>query len=973
MPGTDPGAARGISWRAKLVGRTAEIAHLNEELRSASSGEFRSVLMLGEPGVGKTRLAGDFLSQLPKDIAVLSARGHPLAVADSFGLWSEALERHLRGLDEEAVRGLCGGFLDDLATLFTTVAAVRGSLPDHEPPRHRVLQGLGMVLANLARRAPLVIFLDDAHEADPSSWQALHYLAHNVRDEAVLVIVAARTAELAEQSFAQGVAQSLEQEGLLERQTVSALGAEELTELAAIVLDREPPTALVTWLGERSKGNPLFALGLIQALVEEGADLAAPRLKRVPESLAERIGQRLATLPEQARSTLDLLAVIGRRMGMSELATVSELSRDSLDRSLETLGRSGWISERETGPEPAFEISHPLLQQAIYERVGTAHRRGLHRVIGRMLLAAGRLGEAAPHWARSADTGDEQAVSVLRDAIRQAENREAYREALTILGTLVELLPHGDKRWVDIVGAMSWRAEWVVDRRADVHALLGIRAMREIDSALEGSQDPLPRAAVKFRLASFLNWGTGELSEAESTCRDAADLFRLANDQRSVLLAENDLAYIRGAAGDLASFLLRAEEVLDRAERCGDRLAVLHALGSIAWGATARAEFDRAATAHDRSIKIAREDGRHYRVTWSLVMLALCRALEGRPDEGRLLLEQAKSENPRYRESVLVEWAAIVDWVRGDFGGALQHARESLAWNPEGLAKRRGLGIAFAASAAVESNERSEADAYVSKLESAYEGRDWWFFDHYRKWAVAAILRSEGKLEESGAVLLEVVEGLVAMEAWAYVAFPLLDLAEVAGERADRETARSAAATMEEVARHADRPLHRGLCALASAWSHVASAEMQAAAAMARDAVDVLSSTPCRALQARAFDALGHALAQIDRRGATDALEGAVRTFEDCGAVWRRDRALQSLRGLGGRGRRVAATIGSDSLTAREREVVSLSEQGYTAKDIAKRLFISKRTVETHLANVYAKLGVRSKRELLQRRAERGS
>src|SRR5207253_2623245 len=83
--------------------------------------------------------------------------------------------------------------------------------------------------------------------------------------------------------------------------------------------------------------------------------------------------------------------------------------------------------------------------------------------------SAVRLGEAAPHFVRSAEPGDTEAVVVLRDAVRQAEGREAFQESLTILAALVELLPAGDPRWAEVVEALSWDAQWVVDHRADAY------------------------------------------------------------------------------------------------------------------------------------------------------------------------------------------------------------------------------------------------------------------------------------------------------------------------------------------------------------------------------------------------------------------------------------------------------------------------------------------------------------------------
>jgi DNA-binding CsgD family transcriptional regulator len=117
----------------------------------------------------------------------------------------------------------------------------------------------------------------------------------------------------------------------------------------------------------------------------------------------------------------------------------------------------------------------------------------------------------------------------------------------------------------------------------------------------------------------------------------------------------------------------------------------------------------------------------------------------------------------------------------------------------------------------------------------------------------------------------------------------------------------------------------------------------------------------------------GRSLADTDRASAREALRHAVETFEACGAVWRRDRALAALGHLGGAGRRMAGAVRSaGSLTQREQEVARLAAQGHSAKEIARRLAIGERTVETHLARAYAKLGLASKIELVRRAKEFG-
>ena len=191
-----------MSWATRLVGRDAEIAELAREYRRAAAGEFGSVLLLADPGIGKTRLAREFLAQRRGRAIALSARAYALGDTASFGLWSEALESHLRGLGSEDVAGLCDGFLDDLAPLVRSVAAARGSADGGEPPRSRLLAGLAALIANLSKRLPVVVFLDDAHLADASSWEGLGYLARAIPDSRVLVLVVARPAELSERGTA---------------------------------------------------------------------------------------------------------------------------------------------------------------------------------------------------------------------------------------------------------------------------------------------------------------------------------------------------------------------------------------------------------------------------------------------------------------------------------------------------------------------------------------------------------------------------------------------------------------------------------------------------------------------------------------------------------------------------------------------------------------------------------------------------
>ena len=949
------------------------MSFLESQLRRAAEGACCCVLVVGEPGVGKTRLAGELLARHRDDALGLSARAYPLGATAAFGLWSEALESHLRARAPQDIVRVCGGFLDDLAALVRTVAAVRGSAPDGEPPRLRLLEGLAVVVSALAEAGPVVVVLDDVHLADASSWEALQYLAHNRSDVPLLVVMAARPVELADHEVAGQVLFSLEQEGFLTRLELHPLDAGAVGELTHALLGHAPPPALVDWLGQRCRGNPLFTIGLLRALEDEGADLSNPHLERLPEGLVERVEERVKGLDEATRSTLEVLATLGRRVEFAELVDACGSSPEGLGRTLERLVQRRCVLEDEQGAALMYEVAHPLIAEAVYETIGRARRRPLHRRIGRALLAAGHLGEAAPHFAAAAEPGDVEAVGVLADALRQAEGRGAYREALTILGSLVEVLPLGDERWLAVASGMSWGAEWVVDHRGDVHAALAIRAMQAIDAALEGFPDLGLRAAVKFRLGTFLSWGAGMVEEAEVVCAEARDLFEAVGDQQQALLAQLELAFYAGAKGDALAWLEAARAVTNGARTLGDRLVLMHAVGrGVGFGALFADQLDEAEEGFRAGLAIAVEDDKPYFQTLTLAGVAFALSMTGRLEEALAAMDEAKAVNPNWRDSLLLEYQTMVHWLAGDYAAAMAAAEESAAWNAGAtLSRRRGAGMPFAVLSAVEAGHTTEAQRYLARGYAAYGERNWIFFRHYCDYAGAVLAWRNGEVVSSMDVLRGAATRTLATGSKAFATFPLLDLAEVAAECDRTAVAREAADQLERFAGELGCDLYRALAALAQAWAALASAAPARAVEPATTAVELLSPLGYRAFLGRALDLLGRSLAGSDRSGAVAAFEEAAALFGACGATWRREKALENLRRLGSRGRRVAATVtGPDSLTSRERQVARLAAQGHTVRQIGERLYISQRTVETHLANVYAKLGVASKAALVGRAAE---
>ncbi|HEV3364603.1 MAG TPA: AAA family ATPase, partial [Acidimicrobiia bacterium] len=515
----------------RLVGRDRELELLESELHGAAGGEFRCVLVTAEAGVGKTRLAAELAARHAGDVVTLSARAHPMGETAAFGLWAEALDGYLRSLEPRDVSRLCGGLLDDLAGLLRSVAAVRGSVPDKPAPRTSLLEGIAVVVNNLSRAQPVLILLDDLHQSDASSWETLDYLARGLEAEPVLVVMGARPAELSGQQVAVRVLSGLDQDGFLRRLPLTPLPSAGIAELAGEILRSPPAPALVGWLTERSGGNPLFVLGLLRALVDEGADLNHPELRRIPENLTEQFQGVLASFSEPALAMIEVLSVLGHPATREELTALSEGSPEQVTGLVDELLRSRAVIEEEDAGEIRYSFLHPLIREIAYRTLGATRRRALHRMVGRALRSSGHVAEAAPHFARSAVVGDDEAIAALLDGIRRAEEREAYRESLTLLSGLVDILPSGDDRWLQAADALAWQADWVHERgRGDRLALAAIRAMREIDGVLESSADQRRRAAVKLRLATFLIYSAGELEDGLRTAAEAEDRYRAAGD-----------------------------------------------------------------------------------------------------------------------------------------------------------------------------------------------------------------------------------------------------------------------------------------------------------------------------------------------------------------------------------------------------------------------------------------------------------
>jgi DNA-binding CsgD family transcriptional regulator len=357
-----------------------------------------------------------------------------------------------------------------------------------------------------------------------------------------------------------------------------------------------------------------------------------------------------------------------------------------------------------------------------------------------------------------------------------------------------------------------------------------------------------------------------------------------------------------------------------------------------------------------------------YRLTWCLSMLALGLAAGGRHGEADELLAEARARNPAYPDTVLLEITAWVDWMAGRFDSSASSWLQSAALNRGALAGRRGWGVPPAVVSLAELGRLPEARSHLTA--AAARGQ-WNFGLHTCRWADGVLAEREGDAGAAVDALGAAARALIADDHLAFASFVLLDLAECASRARYAAEADWAAGELQSISERINEELPAGMAALASAWALLAHGG-RGAADQARRAAARLEPLGCEVFWGRALEALGLGLAAADRDASISALASAVAIFERSGSGWRRDRANEAMRELGQAGRRAAGRHGGVALSSRERDVAHLAVEGLTARQIGERLHIGERTVETHLANLYVKLGVESKRELLQHAEELG-
>ena len=942
-----------------LVGRDPELRRLAALARGADQGRLACVVVDGEPGVGKTRLANEALLTKPAAPIVLRAHGHPSGPSIPFGLWAELVDGYFRSRSDQDVLDACGGHVEDLATVVHGAARVAGTTAG-PPSVTRVREAFTVVVQRLAASAPVRVLLDDMHLADASSWELLGYLARNLDSSRVLVVICARLGEVEEPQVANQVLFGLEQDGILDRIELGRLSGPEVREVAERALGRSPvPAGLVSWLVRESRGTPLLVLSLLEALVDAHADLDAPELQAVPSSLAARVDSRLAVLDPSSRAVLETLAVAGRAVREDELYLPrAATTKAALNHLLHTRLVTANL------PDETYEVCHPLVQDCVYRALEPDRRRALHHALASGLSRAGRVGEAAHHHALSAVAGDQEAVAALVGALRDTWARGAFAEAFQVMAALVRLLPESDPRWLSALDAVPATQEFLSSyNRIAFDVAAGLAFFRRTATALEdhpgrGAAVEARLALVESYLAGLLAWCVGDVDASRVHAMRAAELYRRSGDATAARRASLGVAWLDGLAGRPALQAEKTSALVADAEQAGDLGTMLEGLVSRCATTQFMGDLETLLVASQDLERLAESTGNRARSVFARSLRAYGLALMGDLAGAR---QQIATLDLAVEDTIAAEVALRLSFLAGDLATVVQEA-PSVAVR-SGPTQAASL-LDYAAVAAAEAGHPATAERFLSQAAAILGNREFWYISDMHRWAEGEVAMFQADSSRAVRLLERACQGLLASGTVTLGGLVLSDLADAASRGGAVDPLHWAADQLQVVAGSINAELYRCLAVLARSEALAATgSDVPLDSLSARG--EWLRRLGYPLLAARCFTLLGRCVAATDRAAAVSRLQQAGELYLAAGATSRGRAVLDELGRLGAAGRRAARAVsGPESLTAREREIVDLAASGLTAREIGTRLHIGERTVETHLANAYVKLGVHSRREL---------
>jgi DNA-binding CsgD family transcriptional regulator len=910
-----------------FVGRIAERRRVETLLAEARDGRGRALVVIGEPGVGKSELLAQVAAEADGWL-VLAAEGVPAESDLPFSGLHQLLAPVLDGLDViPAVQA----------------RALRGALGLGEPePDHRleVLAGTLSLLVVATREHPVLLVIDDAHHLDAGSADALAFVARRLHVGGIALIAAKRSNRPS--AFDDGGPDELR------------LGGLTLDEVRELLADSVEAQDVIEHLWRDTGGNPLALTSLPDRLAADersgrepivGPLPAATRVRRIYES-------RIFALPPETRRAL-LVAAASDEASMATINdAVAAIGADPAR--LAAAEELGLVTIR----DGAIEFRDPLLRSAVYHDAPPDDRRAAHDALAGALAEERDADRRAWHRASAAAAPDEEVALGLERAALRSRRRGGVAVEAMALARAARLTPDGERRAARLLAAArsTAHAGRLGPAAAMLEEALALVASPEVVADIELERARLLAAAGRERAASELLRRAAD----DVTAHDPTRAARLLAEDALLLLGERELAAATASAERAAALGAR--------EHSPTALAPSIALAATRLASGAGADA-LATLQHVCELDVDTTDSS----LGPMLAHALADAGEGetaRPMLARLL-EQHRVAGDLW--SLQQELVALADLElrAGNLAAALEAARETLQLAEElGSVRARRRSLLVLALAEAQLGHEIDCREHVEQgLESGSE------HDAHAPGAAAGL--ALGMLELSLGRPAEAIAALepVARHARqrglqdpAWLAWePVLIESYLADGR--EEDARETLAAFETRARRAGRAK---LQAAAARCAALLAAE-DAFPARFEGALALLEQEGNPFELARTRLGYGERLVRAGQQEpARELLRAALDIFEPLRATPWSERARSALASCGEIARRRTPRA-VDLLTPQELQVVRLVAEGARNRDVAARLFLSQKTVEYHLRNTFRKLDVRSRTELISRLAAEGS
>ncbi len=936
-----------------LLERDRELGELRTALATAQEGAGRIVLVEAAPGLGKTSLLlAATETAVAEGFMCLRARATELEHDFAYGCVRQLLEPLVGKASEVDQERLFEGAAALSKPLFSLPRGGQ-SLPTVDNT-FAMLHGLYWLVSNLADDGPVVLVVDDIHWADTASLRFFNYLAPRLDGLPLALLASARSGESVTDlaRLAAGPETTL-----LSPRPLSTGATVRLCERR---LGREVVPEFATACREATGGNPFLLEALLREVIDQRLSPDAEQAARVreigPAAVADAVLLRLTDAPA-ATAFVRAVAVVGDGASLSEAAHLGELSEDEASGAADLL-----VALSILRADDGLEFTHPIVREAVYRDIGAHERAFAHARAAMILSTRGAADErVAAQIAEAEPAADPERVKLLRQVATDALCRGAPAAAVAWLErALAEPPPR------------SARPELLLELGSAELRIAGAEAIEHLAAAVELIDDPAQLATAVRLLANALAWAR-ESDRGIDVLASAIEQVEPVDRERALLL-EAELA----AHAQLASLEARAPAAkrLERhaaleGETPGERLV----LASLAFERARASESEREAAAH---IELALADGRLLAeqeidvappIYVLVVGLLATEALDVAQACLAQMLTHARTQLSIPAIGFVLAHQGVHAMRRGAVARAEAEARTSfdlLTGNDIPLGSELALGVLVEALV-----ERGEIDAAERILEESGLGED-----------IPPGMPTNSLLEARG--ILRVAEGRFREGLDDLVEFGRRDeLWGGANPLASRWRSRASLA-LSALGEHDEaRTLAQEELERATRWGAPGGigVALRTAALVGdgdptdglREAVEALEASPARLELARARVDLGAALRRANSRAeARTELEVGLQLASRCDAGALVERARTELRAAGGRVADPRST-GVAQLTASERRVAELAAEGHSNPEIAQALFVTRKTVETHLGRVYRKLGISGRLMLAQALAEPAS